>query len=1154
MRFDHLELIRYGHFTDRSIDLPSASQDFHLIIGPNEAGKSTLLAAIQDLLFGIPVQSPMGFVHVLSDLRLGAAISDKDGTLRFHRAKAQKQTLRTPEDAVLDPGTLAAYLGTADRAFFEQMFGLDHDKLVEGGQSILSAEGDVGQILFQSAAGIAGLGKVRDALIEEAETLWAPRKSSNRAYYAAAERFEQAATEVKNASVRTKVWADASGLVSNLEEAIAKDNKTHRELVSRRALLERIRRVAPFVQTLRESEARLHDLGNVIELQPDSSNVLAETERALSTAVELSKVRNDAIRVASEELAQIQVDEAILATVEEITALDEKRSQYSAYLGDIERRQKEVSALWEEAKLSCNQLKWQHDSEKSVQAQLPSQLDRKDLGRLAREYSGIAQAVAASAKAERDKRSELESLESRINGLEKRNVPASLGTALKTARSLGDENALISSQRSAVSKAKLKLDTALLAIAMKAEDIPGVVAMQPPDQKTISRLVQEQLQRATELNSIQRQVTGQFAKINKIKLDIAQFREKFHPTTKEAVLVVRGERNQSWGALKAGQTAFNEGALRFEQIMLRADDVSDTRLEDVEEAAELQSKNQELDREQLSLQSLEVELNSLQEGITNSETAWNQRLATLGLPQMALDDISTWVTRRQDVLDAANVLAEAEDSQNSQVSAIKDARNALAQAMSGIGLEVPPDGTLASYCSQAEEFIQTAESVGTLRESLGSQIAEGKRAISGLEAASKQSRGALETWSADWTAALKKASLPAACSIEVAGRALELIEAIEEKLLNMRQIQTQRIQTMQADLDEFARTAATLAQEVAPDIKDAIPEQIARQLLVRLTKARTEKNARDRLEKELKTAQAALADINQTVLKANATIKPLMERTGSATTVELANAVARSDSHRLITAEINKAMHLLLEAGDGLSRAQLEEEASETNLAQLGPDLDRHNREIDTVFARLNELSGQLANASAALSKIGGSDAAAIAEAKRQEALAAMANAAERYIKVAAAGRLLKWSIDQYREEKQGPMLKRASAIFATLTAGSFQQLIVDFDMKPMGLLGIRSGSPVSRVDIVGMSKGTRDQLYMALRLAALELHLEQSHPLPFIADDLFINYDDKRAIAGLRALAALSERTQVIFLSHHDHLVPMVREVFGKNVNVVSL
>jgi uncharacterized protein YhaN len=186
------------------------------------------------------------------------------------------------------------------------------------------------------------------------------------------------------------------------------------------------------------------------------------------------------------------------------------------------------------------------------------------------------------------------------------------------------------------------------------------------------------------------------------------------------------------------------------------------------------------------------------------------------------------------------------------------------------------------------------------------------------------------------------------------------------------------------------------------------------------------------------------------------------------------------------------------------------------------------------------------------LSDIGGSDAAALAEAQRQESLSTMSDVAERYIKVFTAQRLLRWSIDRYREEKQGPLLVRAGSIFSTLTAGSFQKLVVDYEREPMALEGQRSDGKL--VGVSGLSDGTRDQLYLALRLAALEMHLDQSMPLPFIADDLFINYDDERSKAGFEALRELSEQTQVIFLSHHDHLIPTVQEVFGKQVNIVYL
>lgn len=131
-------------------------------------------------------------------------------------------------------------------------------------------------------------------------------------------------------------------------------------------------------------------------------------------------------------------------------------------------------------------------------------------------------------------------------------------------------------------------------------------------------------------------------------------------------------------------------------------------------------------------------------------------------------------------------------------------------------------------------------------------------------------------------------------------------------------------------------------------------------------------------------------------------------------------------------------------------------------------------------------------------------------------------------------------------------MLTHAGAIFSALTLGRYAKLFVDFDNTPYRLSAVRTDGKV--VEVPGMSEGTRDQLYMALRLSALELHLAKAKALPFVADDLFINFDDERSAAGLQSLRELSTKTQVLFLSHHDHLLPRVQQVFGAGVNVVQL
>ncbi|MBF0476616.1 MAG: hypothetical protein HQK59_12460 [Deltaproteobacteria bacterium] len=75
------------------------------------------------------------------------------------------------------------------------------------------------------------------------------------------------------------------------------------------------------------------------------------------------------------------------------------------------------------------------------------------------------------------------------------------------------------------------------------------------------------------------------------------------------------------------------------------------------------------------------------------------------------------------------------------------------------------------------------------------------------------------------------------------------------------------------------------------------------------------------------------------------------------------------------------------------------------------------------------------------------------------------------------------------------------------------------------------------------MSDGTCDQLYLSLRLAALERHVREVGPLPFILDDILVNFDDDRSKATLQALAELANKNQIIYFTHHAHILTLARE-----------
>ena len=59
-----------------------------------------------------------------------------------------------------------------------------------------------------------------------------------------------------------------------------------------------------------------------------------------------------------------------------------------------------------------------------------------------------------------------------------------------------------------------------------------------------------------------------------------------------------------------------------------------------------------------------------------------------------------------------------------------------------------------------------------------------------------------------------------------------------------------------------------------------------------------------------------------------------------------------------------------------------------------------------------------------------------------------------------------------------------------------------------------------------------------ALCLASLEKFSGDGEPLPLLADDALVNFDNALAPAPLKVLANLGTKTQVIFLTHHQHMI----------------
>ena len=1151
MRINRLDISRYGKFTDATMALPVAQRDFHLLVGSNEAGKSTIRDAILDLLFGIETRSPYDFLHPKPEMRLGALISHGENTLDFQRVK-KARSLIDPQGNVLPDTALASFLGNADRCFFDHMFGLDHDRLVSGGNEILKASNDVGRILFQSAAGIGSLGAVRDALEAEAAKLWAPRRSGERAYYSAADELAAAELLLKQSVVRTKDWSEAREKVEAIERELADLKQTFRTLESERTRLERIRRVALPVSTFADRSRDLVALGDVPTLPQDAAHSLAAAETTISAAaseLNLARVLTQEARAA---LGKISVDEAALSHTDAIVALGERAQQTHWHERDIGKRQIEIDGHWNSVADSVRQLGWPIADESMLDTRLPSLPLRSTIADLIKRHGVIEHALTTAADTERAKQREIDGVERQLGTLAPGNASSELRAAIEVAQGLGDFKSAQRRESARASKVQRELRLAETKLGAWRLDFPLLRALVLPAAETVRQRRTHFEQRAQDRRALAAREADLVLEINTLELEIEQFRVSRQAVTVNDLTAARDSRDSVWTSIKQGVAEISACAVDYERQVKNSDELSDKRHDKAQEAADLQARIDTLARNRLQLNDAVKRRELADTDIAAIHRDWAAHASILGFPEMPLLAYEEWHLAHADWVLAVEAVDQALAESGQYDALIEEARIGLCDALVAAGQPPLENASLDVMITAGRLLIDEANAADVRGEELHRQRVNALAALADLKDKHTQAQSARDGWQTSWNAALAKAGLPTNAEIAAVEGSLMLFEAIDVNLKAVREIRRARIATMRKDLDDFDDEALALVQAIAQNLQDRPSVDVAAALTSRLANARTDKKETERLASECKRFESQMSDCQTCIDQAEASIAPLLSASGATSRSDLHEAIVRSDLQRALTLAVEEARGAAESGGDGLSLIQLNAEIENTDIPQISVRLGEIANELESARNHQAELSASHANAKAALGLIAGKDDAARAESARQEALAKMGDAVERFIKVHTAGRLLRWAIDRYRETKQGPMLARASEIFYGLTGGSFTKLVVDFECDPPTLEGMRPDSKV--VGIAGMSDGTRDQLFLALRLAALEMHIGQAHALPFIADDLFINYDDDRAKAGLEALAKLSETTQVIFLTHHEHLVPMVKAMFGGAANIVEL
>jgi uncharacterized protein YhaN len=1157
MRIDELQLIAFGPFTDMVLNLSGGQEGFHLIYGPNEAGKSSALRALRHLLYGIPARSTDNFLHPYPKMRIGAVLGSGNGdTLKFIRRKGRNNTLRGPDDvALLEETLLHRFISGIDSDLFATMFGIGYEDLVRGGQDIIQGGGDVGRLVFSAGSGIANLMEIQNELQAEADYLFRPSGQKQKINEALIQ-LNQSRMELKSVQLKGQDW---HGHDKTLRRAAKRKEKVQLELNMHQKKLNRLQRIQqalPFIAERKDLENDLKQYADAVLLPEEFPEKRRELLSKLATAQSQKDQSLKNITSYGEAISELTVSQELLDNGDAVEDIHLELGSQNKAVKDRVQLITRRSALLAEAREILKNIDNNLTIEEAEKRRIKT-TEAWKIRHLGAEYERIVTRME-------DARERLPEITREIDEIEKELKiipgPRSLDTLKKTmidAEDYGSQEKHNRAEQAEIISALKTIELEQNQLGLMEKSLEEIESLPLPLPETI-RIFEEHFDVNDRLLN---NIKGDSKKIQGALLEVerqikANRLEQEVPTEND-LLKVRKLRDTGWSLISKilNNESISEETVQhylgnipgsttlanaFGTTLEQADIISDRLRREAGRVAEkaLLLAKQTTHKDQLQQLKKDFENTESKKQLLNNE--WTLLWQPLGINHRSPREMAQWTNDFKLLVQKVKDLRVRRTKSNELQKHIDVHRMNLIQHLDKLETNsIHNIDSLTILIKKSKSIIAGEEDLFRKRE----QLLRDKRKLENeMEAARfrlESSEKDMSSWQKEWEKAVRPIGLNADSQPEEANVVMDELKNMFEKIKEAEILQ-KRIIGIDRDREEFIRRVTELVEVVANDLSKRPASEAAHELHHRLKQSREAGTKQETLQKQLEQEHLRL---NQAIMKTadiETQLKSMCEEAGCQHIDQLPEAERRSTRHREIKFRLESTDDQLRRLSGGITVENFIKMALEIDPDGIIGDIQILEETIKSLNNEKSDLDQTIGSEKNELGKMDGSGKAAELADQIQIILAGIENNAEQCARLKIATKVLSMAIERYRDKSQGPILKRASELFNQITGGVFESIRAEYDEKGQPVIvGIRNRDrEVVRVEC--MSDGTTDQLYLALRLAGLEMYMRNNEPIPFIVDDILIKFDNDRAAATLKVLAKLSEKTQLIFFTHQNHLVQL--------------
>lgn len=1148
MKILELRLTAFGPFTDCVLDLSSGNHGLHVIFGPNEAGKSSALRALHALLYGIPGQTADAFLHPYGELRVGARLRLSSGDeIEFSRRKANRGSLLGPGDTRLDDDTLDRFLGGVGPEQFRMFWGIDYARLLQGGREILEGHGDLGESLFAAGSGASHLGALRKKLDEEAAVLFAPR-GQNRSVNQSVGHLRELRSSQREGTVSVDEWVRQDRAARDADDQVTQLTKRMQDLSRERSRLDRLKHVLPLIAERNEVRGRVADLGDVVLLALDFPKRRQDAETALRRAQQNLDRATAELGEQQEIVANLGATPPLVSETDAVNDLHKSLGSHRKALSDRPRLVGQCDEQRGLAKRLLGELRPDLDLETAETLRLFVGR-RARIQKLAAERERLDERIELARGRHKAAQEQAGALAREASTLPPGRDPERLIAAIEEARRRGDAEAEREKLAQAAKRRAAQCEAAIEKLELPAAVIGKLEELHLPTLGAITRFER----RAQELDDEARAAKNERQRLTKTmrELDakIGALRTKEAVPTEEDLAVARARRDEAFSLLRdqwekgrdvgaEARELLGKGKLidLYVRAVVAADEVADRLRSEADRVAELAQDLEERERLAKELEEADAGEQRRKKTVSEFDTAWRDAWKPVLAAPPQIHDARAWRDDFGRLLERSEAIVEARQQHEELERWIEKVVKSLCVAMTTVEPTAPPAGGLSMMVAAAERLRQRIEKEERVRAEHARKTLDAEQEIRETDAAVRAAQTDVEAWQRKWDEATRGLVQGVAPPPDDALVALDCVEKILRAIDEAAGYEA-RIAGIGRDAESFGADVRSLAERLGETAAidggsgDAWVEGIHTRLAAALQEDERRRQAATRLDR----LRADTAREEEAVAAARLTLAALREEARCGDEGDFGAAEQRSADYRAYQSELARIEKELVRGGDGASIADLESEATGADKDAIDVRLLQIGTELPGIEKTLAEVRDARAGAQAELRRLQGPSVASEKAEEVQATLARLRDDVVQYARLRVASTLLARRIDDYRRKNQAPLLLRAGALFREMTLHSFERLDADVEDDRPTLVGVRPNG--ARVPSHGMSEGSRDQLFFALRLAAVEASCAAGEPMPFVVDDVLVQFDDDRGAATLRVLADVASRTQVVLFTHHQHV-----------------